>query len=176
MGFLNRFKAFFSRTPKRALRTILPELDSLKDSLASIAGLRDPLVGIVELMNIVSKWHDRGLSELISGFERVNYGQHDLTIMSLRSLNDNFAVAGRNYTNTAPFGQKVTAKDVYLGNIFGLNTLSVESWQKCSKDEPGYDFSGGLNCHQVVSRQARQFVGQNANQMINIIKELRAVR
>ena len=81
--------AIFVR-PKRKLVRVLPELVYLVHTLELAAESSDPFTAIVHFFNAVSKWHDRGIKNIIAAFEKVNYGQYDKAVENLRALQKHF--------------------------------------------------------------------------------------
>lgn len=176
MQFKKRIKAIFVR-PKRKLADVMPEFQQLRQALQCAFKVEDPLTGIVHFFDNVSKWHDRGIGDLIAAFERVNYGQYDKVQDELETLQGYFIRAGRDmcgWNRTKP-GQTVTDDNIYLGDIFGLRTKTVRFWKQ-RKDEKkgGWGFSnmGHLNAYDVVSLQARGFMDSHTEPMIGIINGL----
>jgi len=181
MQLKKRVKAIFVK-PEHKLIAMMPEFRQLCEDLKRMAESKDPLTDIVHFFNSVSKWHDRGIWDLIAAFEEVNYGQYDEVILKLKKLQKHFANAGRDEYgwNRTKRDETVTADKVFLGNIFGLLTLPVPSWKK-GKDEKKGGWKGGIfdceytrqrNPYDVVSDQARKFMSSHIIDMVKIIKEL----
>lgn len=179
MSIRKRVKAMFAK-PERKLTALNPELQQLRQALQRASESRDPLNEIVHFFDTVSKWHDRGIGDLIAAFEEVNYGQYDVVLEKLQTLQKHFVNAGRcEYGwNRTKRGETVTADKVFLGNIYGLFTHPVSFWKQ-RKDEKkgGWGFSGMeyLNPYDVVSQQARQFMDSHTGPMIAILNYLQAV-
>lgn len=178
MSIGKRVKAIFAK-PERKLTALNQEFRELRQALQRVAESRDPLTEVVHFFDIVSKWHDRGINDIIAEFKEVNYGQYDEMLKKLRTLQEHFVNAGRceyGWNRTKP-GEPVTAEKVFLGNIFGLWTKTVAYW-KNQKDEQkgGWGFPGmdDLNAYDVVSRQARQFMASHTGPMIIILNDLEA--
>jgi hypothetical protein len=175
-----RVKVIFAGRPERKLAALMPELRQLRQALRRASESRDPLTEIVYFFDTVSKWHDRGISDLIAAFEKVNYGQYDEVLKKLNTLQRHFVNAGRcEYGwNRTRRGETVTADKVFLGNIYGLFTHPVSFWKQ-RKDEKkggwGYPGMENLNAYDVVSRQAREFMTSHARSMIAIINDLEAL-
>lgn len=174
-----RVKAIFTK-PERKLTAVKRELQQLRQALHRASESRDPLTEIVHFFDTVSRWHDRGIGDLIAAFEEVNYGQYDAVLEKLRTLQKHFENAGRcEYGwNRTKRGETVVADQVFLGNIYGLFTHPVPFWQQ-RKDEKkgGWGFSGmdNLNAYDVVSQQARQFMTSHTSPMIAILNDLQAI-
>jgi len=178
MSIRKRVKAMFAK-PERKLTVLKPELQQLHQTLQRASESRDPLTEIVHFFDTVSRWHDRGISDLIAAFEEVNYGQYNEVLEKLRTLQMHFANAGRcEYGwNRTKRGETVAADRIFLGNIYGLFTHPVPFWKQ-RKDEKkgGWGFSGmeHLNAYDVVSQQARQFMTSHAGPMIAILQAVAA--
>lgn len=159
------------RKLKKRLAAVLPELVMLRHGLRNFQSM-DPLPGIICFFNEVSKWHDRGIEDLIETFKK-----HEELVEKLSILQAHFVNAGRDRSgmNRTKPGQRVTADDVFLGAIYGLFTKPVYFWEQ-KKDDPkgGWGFSGmeHLNSYDVVSDQAHKFMDSHINPMIEIINSL----
>ncbi len=180
MQLKKRLKAIFMK-PEKRITTLLPELRQLRDALQQASESRDPLTEIVRFFDTVSKWHDRGIGDLIAAFERVNYGQYNEVLEKLRALQAHFINAGREpyygWNRTNP-GESVTADKVFLGNIYGLWTKTVNFWKEqknAPKGDWGYSGMDHLNAYDVVSRQAKEFMASHTGPMIGIINNLEAI-
>ncbi len=179
MNIWKRVKAMFAR-PERKLTALKPELKQLRQALQRALESRDTLTEIVHFFDTVSRWHDRGIGDLIAAFERANCGQYGAALEKLRTLQKHFVNAGRNEYgwNRTKRGEVVTADKIFLGNIYGLFTHPVLFWkQKKDEKKGGWGFSGmeNLNAHDVVSQQARQFMTSHAGPMIAILDNLQAI-
>lgn len=164
--------------PEQILASVMPELIQLRDQLRRLAQSSDSLDTIVRFFDIVSRWHDRGLQDVVDAFEKRNKGgRHDAIIEKLGTLSAHFHMAGRDLFgwNRTRLGQTVTQADVFLGNIWGLFTKPAYFWMQ-QKDAPkgGWGFEGmdHLNPYDVVSDQARQFMASHIAPMVKIIGEL----
>lgn len=183
MSIRKRVKAMFAK-PERRLTALNTELQQLRQALQRASESRDPLTDIVHFFDAVSKWHDRGIGDLIAAFEEVNYGQYDEVLEKLRTLQEHFTNAGRcEYGwNRTKRGETVTADKVFLGNIYGLFTHPVPFWKQ-TKDEKKDQWNGtvwgdtlkGMNAYDVVSQQARKFMTSHTGPMIAILDNLQAV-
>lgn len=179
MNLRKRIKAIFAK-PERKLATVKPEFQQLRRALQRASETRDPLTEIVHFFDTVSRWHDRGVDDLIVAFEEANYGQYGYVLNKLRKLQEHFEYAGRceDGWNRTKRGETVTADKVFLGNAYGLFTHPVPFWkQKKDEKKGGWGFSGmeELNAYDVVSRQAQEFMTSHAGPMIAIINDLEAV-
>ncbi|MFH1178526.1 MAG: hypothetical protein V1711_02270 [bacterium] len=167
--------------PEKKLSVLKPELKQLRENLQRMSRTHDPLTEIVPFFDTVSKWHDRGIYDIILAFEEVNRrGKYDEVLKKLEILQVHFKNAGRcefGWNRTKP-GETVRADRVFLGNIYGLFTHSVSFWRR-GKDEKkgGWGFSGmeHLNPYDVVSKQAKEFMDGHIGPMIAILKELEAI-
>jgi hypothetical protein len=179
MSIRKRVKAMFTK-PERKLTALKSELQQLHQALQRASESRDPLTEIVRFFDTVSRWHDRGIGDLIAAFEEVNYGQYNEVIEKLRTLQKHFANAGRceHGWNRTKRGETVTADKVFLGDIYGLFTRPVSFWKhRKNEKKGGWGFSGmeHLNPYDVVSRQASQFMTSHTGPMIAILNDLQAV-
>lgn len=179
MSIKKRVKAMFVK-PERKLTALNLEFQQLRQALQRLSESRDPLTEIVQFFDSMSRWHDRGIGDLIAAFEEVNYGQYDAVLEKLRTLQKHFENAGRcEYGwNRTKRGETVTADKVFLGNIYGLFTHPVSFWkQRKDEERGGWGFSGmeNLNAYDVVSQQARKFMVSHVGPMIAILDNLEAV-
>lgn len=170
------------RSPRTKLASLMGELNQLSSSLAKITTIDDKLSAIVMFFDTVSKWHDRSgeLSALIAEFEQSNFrGQYNEVLEKLRVLRQHIQNAGRStygWNRTIP-GQRVTDEHVFLGNVFGLFTLTVSYW-KTTKGEPKGGFAhwggnmGEFNSHDIISQQAQGFMDSHIRPMREIIDSL----
>jgi len=165
--------------PRKELVKIMPELNQLRGALENAVLGGDPLNRIVEFFDAVSKWHDRGLNDVIEVFEEVNYGQYDGVLENLRTLQLHFVRAGRNECgwNRTKYGETVTSDKVFLGDICGLFTHPVSFWATRKDEEKGgWGFfsmlNSSLNPYDVVSIQAQDFIVSHAPYMIDAINAL----
>lgn len=187
MSIRKRMKAIFTK-PERKLAVVKPELQQLRQALQRASESRDPLTEIVHFFDNLSRWHDRGIGDLIAAFEEVNYGQYDEVLKKLRTLQKHFENAGRDEYgwNRTKRGETVTADKVFLGNIYGLFTHPVPFWQQ-RRDEPKDQWEGitwagaawgdslkGMNAYDVVSQQAREFMASHIGPMVAILNNLEA--
>ena len=164
--------------PKRKLKVLMPKLKKFRLSIDMMVTFRaDPLHALVYFLDVTSIWHDRGLKDIIDAFRAVNYGQHERLLTELKKLERYIEDAGRSThgINRTRRGEKVTAKRVFLGNRFGLNTLSVTKWEKSQYSPKGgwaYPHMEDLNSYDVVSRQALEFMEYRIPTIVNILKYL----
>jgi hypothetical protein len=165
--------------PEKRLLQLKPELLDLASDLESVARFaeQEPLTRIAPFFDITSKWHDRGLGDIITAFSVVNDGQYDDIIGKLVTLDHQFIAAGRSPYgwNRTEYGEAVTPEKVFLGNVYGLFTKTAEYWTK-QKDSPkgGWGFSNmeHLNPYDVVGNQARLFIRHHASTMAARTREL----
>jgi hypothetical protein len=171
-------KKRFAPDPFKKFSAIMVELQELNRNLKIIGDQLDSLKAIVEFFDEVSKWHDRGLTDVLEEFTAANYKhRYDAIIGNLSALGKHFSNAGRDRYgwNRTEKGEVVIDSKVFLGNIYGLFTHSVGYWQR-QKDAPkggwGYSNMEHLNSHDVVSRQARGFMNSHIAPMAKLIDEL----
>ncbi len=167
--------------PRKELAKIMPELEQLRGALKRAVLGSDPLNRLVGFFDAVSKWHDRGLNDVIELFEQVNYGQYDGVIDRLQILQAHLVAAGRDEYgwNRTKYGETVTADKVFLGNICGLFTHPISFWATRKDEEKGgWGFASmaksNLNAHDVVCIQAQDFILSHAPFMIDAIDALAA--
>ena len=178
-----RVKAIFVK-PEYKLIVLIPRLRQLRRDLQRASESRDQLTEIVHFFDTVSRWHDRGIGDLIAAFEEVNYGQYDVVLLELRMLQGHFEDAGRDDYgwNRTKRGETVMADKVFLGNIYGLFTHPIPFWKQM-KDDPKDAWRGtiwgdelkGCNSYDVVSEQARKFMASHTGPMVAILNNLEAV-
>lgn len=176
-----RFKEFRTQ-PKKKLYAIMPQLIGLRIALARhdrelTNPLTDPLAEIVNFFNLVSWWHDRGLTDVIAALEEVNRGQYDRIIADLRLLQGQFGNAGRNPSgmNRTERGEAVTPQSVFLGGVYGLFTHPVPFWQARKNEKKGAhpDFPT-KNAYDILAAHARRFMESHIEPMCQIIARLEA--
>jgi hypothetical protein len=165
--------------PRRSLRGIMPQLLELKEELKRVQANAEinSLVALIELFQVVSPWHDRGLRNIITSFEEVNYGQFNEVLRALKALNKHFENAGRNLSgmNRTKPGQEVTSENVFLGDKFGLWTFSVRSWMEPDTREIEVNMcSTKISAYDAISRSARGFI-ESHRPMIEIIDQLELI-
>lgn len=179
--------AFFTRLFKRVdhlapLKAIYRDLFHLRGNLSVgvMNSYSNPLDRLVYFFDVVSKWHDRGIGEIIQGLEQAG-PRYAKFLESVKTLQAHFDNAGRNQFgwNRTEEGEKVTADKVFLGNIWGLWTKPVSFW-KDLKDEPkgGWGHSGEvwktLNAYDVVCQQAADFMNSHITGISATIAQLEA--
>ena len=178
MNIFKRIKARLN-PPEKTLAALRPELEKLAAGLeqATRDAESDPLSAITSFFSITSVWHDRGLTDIIEMFARVNDGQYDTIIGKLTTLDHQFIKAGRSEYgwNRTKRGEEVTPDRVFLGNVYGLFTHPVPRWQE-GKDEPKDSWMGlrDVNSYDVVSDQARRFIMNHAPIMAERARALAA--
>lgn len=166
--------------PVHLLSAMMGGLRHLKLDLAHAGSMTDRLSAIVFFFDVVSKWDDRGLTDVIEAFDAANYnGRHNEAISKLQILSLHFRQAGRGEMNRTKRGERATDENVYLGDIFGLFTKTVAYWKTTADDEINEwrgtvwePYCRGINCHDVVSRQARNLMTSHIGPMIKLIDEL----
>ena len=173
LKFSKRFKASFIAifiNPKKDIIEMLEDQDFQKLRIILVRSKSsdfnvNALDDIITFFNIVSKWHDRGLEDIIERIERTNYGQHDCLIKNLQALNACFIRYGRcEYGwNRTKFGERVTKDNVFLGDINGLFTNPISFWEKSPNQ-----------AKDIVRQQAYEFIKMNSIGMLNLIKEIEA--
>lgn len=180
MKVKERVRSMFIR-PEKKLYELNSELLDLRNTLHGLSS-KNSLNAIVEFFNVVSKWHDKGINDLIREFKSVNYGQkkYEKIIGKLCALNLHFEKAGRNEFgfNRTKYGETVTDNNVFLGGIFGLNTHSVSFWEmRKNGNRGGWGFAHmeKFNSHDVISWQASNFLNDHLPPIIKIIDELQVV-
>ncbi len=165
--------------PRKKLNEIMLELFKLRRNLATLGRapqhpLAEPLYELVHLLDVVSRWHDRGLQAEIAPFSAVNYGQWDEVIRILCQLEEHFRRAGRDPygMNRTDKGERVTAEKVFLGNVHGLFTHSVPFWVARRNVHPDFP---NANAYDMVCAQSRRFMTSHTGPMIKLIDELESL-
>jgi len=168
MKIRKRLKSVYIK-PKRKLAEMKPALEELQQNLKQVYGSADPLTDIVLFFDIMSRWHDRGVDDLIKAFEETNFGQHNEVIKDLRNLQRHFKNAGRNMSgwNRTRFGETVTPNKVFLGNILGLPIETVSHWISLK----GLTRTGMMD-YNIVENQARWFMVSHAKLMFPILSRI----
>ena len=163
--------------PRKKLREIMMDFTEFSRFLRRIGDRpqHEPLDEIVDFFNRVSRWHDRGLNDVIASFRAVNYGQWDGAIRALEALDAHFVNAGRNPygMNRTERGEAVTAGKVFLGGVWGLFTHPVLYWVRQRGEPKGAhpDFPS-MNAYDLVLNQARRFMKSHTAPMLELIAEL----
>ncbi|PCI27725.1 hypothetical protein COB55_05205 [Candidatus Wolfebacteria bacterium] len=163
-----------SETPVSTLTRLKPEFQKLREELYD-ASKEQPLDGIVTFFDVVSKWADRGVRDLIGESEK----SQDGLLEDLRAFGKHLQNAGRSSYgwNRTEIGEEVRANQVYLGNIFGLFTKTVMFWKGYKDEKPGRFLQEGMrrmNSYNVVSVQARDFMESHIGPMTTILRKLEA--
>lgn len=174
---MNKFKRAFafmcySTVTQITLSTLLAKLDELSTAIDELPHKADSLTALVELFQIVSPWHDRGMSETVAKLEKINFdNRYTETIRLLALLEDDFMAAGRyrHGWNRTEKGEAVTDQNVWLGNVCGLWTKTVAYWKtQTTPISPEFAASMGLTANYATTKpsdrtviedlQARPFV------------------
>lgn len=110
------------------LKNIQAEISNLKKEMNEILKMDNKVMAIIHLFQVISPLQDKGgFSQTIFKLREKNYGQLDQTISALEVLQMHFKNAGRNrfgINRTEP-GEEVTAAKVFLGDVFGIWTISA---------------------------------------------------
>ncbi len=117
--------------PTKDLTKLKFILKRLHDDVYSIGEITDPVIGVVRLYNVVSRFEDDQLiAPLISKFKSSSYGQHSATIEMLEKLDLSAKALGRdlNGKNRTVAGQIVTPDDIYLSHNTNAKALPLSSW------------------------------------------------
>lgn len=177
IAIAKRVKSLFF-SPKMAITRTLEQLIGLQVEIRDAMAMRDPLTGLVEFFNAVSRWHDRTLKSEIEALKSFNYGQLNHVIETLENLDGRFSQSGRHPhgCNRTKKDQIVTKDNVYLGDIYGLFTHPISYWEK-DKNSPGSIWGRDANdkpitCHAIVSGQARDFLQTNGKLIVDLIAKL----
>ena len=177
MNIGKRIRSIFSR-PGRQLDKLLPELRDLREGIRPLLHQQDRLTALVAFFNLVSPWQDRdGLSEMITAFKKVNYGQYTNIVNYLTMLQEQIVSGGRSlngWNRTEP-GELVTDDKVYLGDVFGIWTFTVAEFKRRKDDSRTVDGRNGLklNAYDIVSDyQARRMMHTVGASIIEIIDAL----
>lgn len=168
---------------KKAMLGLIAQLEQLETDLKQLKNNQqdDPLRKLTTLFNLVSPWQDRGIKEEYDTVVAANrHGRYALLLDQLGILSGHFHNAGRDECgiNRTKQGEYVTEGNVFLGNIYGLFTLSIPKWRS-GKDEPkgnwGFPGMEKLNAYDVVCRQATNFASGHIGPMIELIQSIKSL-
>lgn len=165
---LKAIRNFFQPlAPLATLVATMPALRRLKNNLLEVkkSNGKNPLDWIINFFNIVSPWHDRGLTEIVRSLEEAG-PLYTGFLEQVRLLQAHFVTAGRQQFgwNRTERGQMVGPQDVFLGNRRGLNTKSVSFWKG--------EKNNGNDAYEIVCVQARDFMSGHVTGMIEAIDRL----
>lgn len=113
------------------LKKIENDLNSLQKEILEISKMDNKIEAIIQLFKVISPIQDKGgFSQTICTLQGKNYGQLDQIISALEALQIHFKKAGRSEygINRTKFGEEVTSKKVFLGDVFGILTKSAFYW------------------------------------------------
>jgi len=153
---------------------LMPSLLKMKEDLLAACESEDKLTAIVNFFGITSMWQDRGFSDLIKAFENVGTEEFNELAERLKILQTHIFSAGRvkyGWNRTLPY-EVVTAEKIFLGDIFGLFTKTVDFWQALKDEEKGgwgYPNMEHLNSYDVVSNQAAKFMESHVPTITDIV-------
>lgn len=173
---MKALKSLFAR-PFGHLKKCLPELRQLKSQLENLH-TNEPIENLIQLFNIVSPWHDRGLTDLKEKFSLKNDKEAQEVLAILNELELHIRNAGRddygmNRTNK---GEGVCLDDVYLGDIYGLWTKKASYWLSLKNSEKkrdwGYPGMENMTSYEVISAHALRFIESHRPIMIQLINKL----
>lgn len=131
------------RNAMSPLLNIMPDLAKLRGDLRYFDNLAHRPLALVQFFQAVSKWHDRGMEDVIStlslfhGWRYAAGTGYEKLLPIVHLLNNHFWKAGRDlygWNRTKP-GEEVTPDNVFLGNVYGLFTKPVSFWF-AAKDDP----------------------------------------
>jgi hypothetical protein len=123
-----RIIAAFS-SPKKDYKLIVGQLENLKKEMEEIQEMPNKVEAIIRLFQVISPLQDAGgFSQTAAKLHEKNYGQIDMAIAALNSLQKHFSNAGRGAMNRTEPGEEVTAAKVFLGDVFGIWTHPASFW------------------------------------------------
>lgn len=163
--------------PNKKLTILMPELLKMKSGIQDAMAVSDPLEGIVDFFNAVNPVFDRvrEITETIDAFDAANYGdRHKQLLKQLTLLRTHVRNAGRDRSgmNRTKTGELTTAHTVFLGDIWGLFTLTAFYWKTTPED--GTKCGNGLTASENIRLQAKNFM-QSHLPMVEIINQLKSV-
>lgn len=155
--------------PRKELREQWAALADLKSGLERVkrnleAGV-DPVRVIVQFFDVVSRCQDTGAMEtIISAYTEATEPSPDGLHKMLADLSAHIKNAGRNQygMNRTEPGEVVTTANVYLGNVDGYWTKTVQY----ILDSREKDFVSRMN------RQADDFMHGHLGPMLNLLKNI----
>ncbi|MDP3995335.1 MAG: hypothetical protein Q8P78_01835 [bacterium] len=163
--------------PLAPIRALMPELTDLQQQMDYAEHcISCPLDRIVFFLDIVSKWHDRGLDDIIQSLEAAEpcYGE---VLSHVSMLNAHFWLADRNQfgMNRTKPGEPVTKDNVFLGPNGGIPHpviywMALYSDPECMRVAPG--MHPAKPCDVVVGR-AKQFTAFHIAGICESIEALR---
>lgn len=184
-----RIKAALSN-PQKDIRAIAPKLNDLEKEIKEIQAMPNQVEAIVRLFQVISPIQDGGgFSQTISQLAEKNYGQLDIALAAITSLQKHISNAGRaEYgMNRTRAGEEVTAAKVYLGNVFGIWTFTASEFLSKKEELDLQPVNGSWNKkHEreasvwecINDYQAGNFVRSHVNGMlekIGILKKAFAI-
>lgn len=176
---MKKFFVYLFFNPRKRISALLGSLKPLKDGLVKFRTVTDGVEAITEFFNVVSPIQDSDpVAATLKAFKAANWlGKYNSVIERLEGIQAHIRKAGREQYgwNRTGKGEMVTDERVFLGNIYGLFTKTVAFWKTTKNDEKGEfgGFSGmeHLNCYDVVSRQATNFIKSHLP-VIDLIEEV----
>lgn len=123
---------------------------------------------LVDFFNVVSEFQDAGKLIWVPNAERFNALIENVG-------RDEFGM------NRTKMGEEVTLDNVYLGNIFGLFTLTAREWVYCESKYEGFserylkeDFPDPNDWEVIVKYQVMPFVNNSMKAILDEIEVLLA--
>ena len=154
---------------KRDLAEIKNIVGKIKNVVSQHVYTNSGIESITWFFSSMSEIFDNDpLAPYIERLKRINHSEVQeiadiLTIIRRHYINSGRCEYGMNRTEK---GRSVSDSDIFLGSIFGLNTHTVSYWKE-TREEPKRDwgFPGmeNMNCYDVVSQQAYQFIHSHVN-------------
>lgn len=171
---------FEGKETKEKRERVLSEIEALGKELNNLKG-REGIETIVQFFNAISAVQDSLDPSTTAEIRSYLQKKKKEAAEKFDDLCKHIANSGREKFgwNRTKKGEVVTEDKVYLGNISGLFTKSVDYW-KGQKGEAkgGWGFSGmeNLNAYDVVNNQAREFMQSHSGEMIEDINIINATR
>lgn len=139
------------RTSKSVIKDLEPQLMELEAKFKNIQKENDKFSTLINLFDLMSKMEDeKSFQEELKFLEKRNNEKFETKTKALSILCLHIARCGRQKygMNRTDYGETVTAEKVFLGDIFGIFTLSVSQCfkkEKQLKEEKRHDLAKDSN-------------------------------
>ncbi len=171
---------FENKETKERREKVLGDIETLGKELNNLKG-KEGIETVVQFFNAVSMVEDSLDPNTTSEIRSYLQSKKKEAAEKFDNLCKHLSNAGREEFgwNRTKKGEIVTGDKVYLGNISGLFTKTVDYW-KGQKNEAkggwGYGGMENLNAYDVVNNQAREFMQSHSSEMIDDISAINATR
>ncbi len=171
------------RTSKSVIKDLEPRLIELKTRFKTIQKENDKFSALISLFDLMSKMEDeKSFYNELRFLEKRNNKKFETKKEALNKLCFHIARCGRDKygMNRTNYGEPVTAEKVFLGDIFGIFTLSLSQCfkdEKQLKQEKRYDLAKDSNnpptdWYLLHDHQAGSFVNTHTKESLEAISVL----